>query len=240
METIDPADQERFWNGWNASNRELVVGPVSLAQADRIVGWMQALGRTNLDILEVGCGTGWMCERLTEFGRVTGIDLASEVIERARSRLPGVKFIAGDFMAMDLPPAQFDVVVTLEVLSHVADQAAFIGRLATVLRPRGLLMLATQNRFVLERSENVAPRAPGQIRKWVNRAELSALLGTNFKVIELSSVFPNWGHRGILRIVNSPRLNALLGCFVSQAKLDRAKERLFLGHTLLALGLRTP
>lgn len=240
METIDPAAQERFWNEWNASNRERVVGPISQAQADRIVGWLRTLGRTDLDILDVGCGTGWMCAPLTAFGRVTGIDLASEVIERARSRLPRVTFVAGDFTAMDLPAAQYDVVVTLEVLSHVADQAAFIDKLAAVLRPGGLLMMATQNRFVLERSENVAPRAEGQIRHWVNRAELTKLLRARFDLVELSSVYPNWGHRGILRIVNSPRLNAFLARLVSQARLDRAKERLFLGHTLLALAQRRP
>lgn len=238
MEGPDLGAQERFWNDWLATNRELAVGPVSNAQADRVLGWLSALDRTDLDILDVGCGSGWMCERLTAYGRVTGIDLAGEVIERARARLPPVRFIAGDFATLDLGTAQFDVVVTLEVLSHVADQTAFIDKLASVLRPGGLLMMATQNRFVLERSENVAPRAEGQIRHWVNHVELRTLLRARFDLVELSSVFPNWGHKGILRIVNSPRLNALLARFVSPSRLGRAKERVLLGHTLMALARR--
>lgn len=240
MAERDLGVQERFWNEWNANHRERVVGPVSLAQADRIVGWLSKLGRTDLTILDVGCGSGWMCERLTTFGRVTGTDLAGEVIERARARLPNVTFVAGDFMTLDLPSAPFDVVVTLEVLSHVADQAAFVDRLASVLKPGGLLMMATQNRFVLERSEGVAPKAEGQIRQWVDHAQLRQLLRTRFDVLELSSLFPNWGHRGILRIVNSPRLNSLLAHVIPKSSLDRAKERMFLGHTLMALAQRKP
>lgn len=230
--------QERFWNEWNAKNREVVVGPVSQRQAAKILGWIAAIGRSDLVILDVGCGSGWMCERLLPFGSVTGTDLAGEVIDRARRRVVGAKFVAGDFMALDFPPAYADVIVTLEVLTHVADQPAFVSKLANALKPGGLLMLATQNRFVLERSSEVAPQAPGQIRHWVDRRELRNLLAADFDIVELSSVFPNWGHEGILRVVNSPKLNALCANVVPRATLDGLKERLFLGHTLMALARR--
>jgi SAM-dependent methyltransferase len=229
------SDQARFWNDWNASHREIVVGPVSKRQAECIVGWLKAGGRADLDLLEVGCGSGWMCEKLLPFGRVTGTDLAAEVIERARARIPSARFLAGDFMHLDVPQGGFDVIVTLEVLSHVADQDSFVKKMAASLKPGGLLMLATQNRFVLERTANVAPRAPGQIRQWVDHAQLRKLLSAHFDVLELSSIYPNSGQTGILRPLNSPKLTALLSLVIPLPKLDRLKERLFLGHTLMAL-----
>lgn len=232
------ASQERFWNEWNAENREVVVGPISRRQAEQIIDWIVAIGRKDLAILDVGCGSGWMCEKLLPFGHVIGTDLAGEVLERARARVPGARFVAGDFMSVDLPLGQTDVVVTMEVLSHVADQRAFVSRVASLLKPGGLLMLATQNRFVLERSAAVVPRAPGQIRNWVDRTELRRLLQREFEIVELSSIYPNWGHEGVLRVVNSPRLNSLCARLVPQMWIDRLKERLFLGHTLMALARR--
>ncbi len=74
-----------------------------------------------------------MCERLLRFGSVTGTDLAGEVIDRARRRVVGAKFVAGDFMALDFPPAYADVIETMEVLTHVADQPAFVSKLANAL-----------------------------------------------------------------------------------------------------------
>jgi 2-polyprenyl-3-methyl-5-hydroxy-6-metoxy-1,4-benzoquinol methylase len=230
--------QSRFWNVWNASTREITVGAVSRRQAEKICSWIVALGRDDLEIIDVGCGSGWMCESLLQFGRVTGTDLAGEVIERARARIPQVTFLAGDFMDLELPPGKADVVVSMEVLSHVADQHAFVAKLAGLLKPGGRLMLATQNRWVLERSSDVAPLGAGQIRNWVDFRRLKMLLSPHFEVIELTSVYPNWGHLGILRLVNSTKLTNLLARLSLGRLTDRMKERAFLGHTLMALAQR--
>ena len=130
------------------------------------------LNRRDLDIIEVGCGTGWFCPLLAKFGRVIGTDLSDEVLARAQQRWPGVGFMAGDFASLPLKDATFDVVVSLEVLSHVADQPSFIARIAQILRPGGLLLLATQNRAVLSEHCLIPPPAPGQLRNWVDHQQL--------------------------------------------------------------------
>ena len=83
-----------------------------------------------MDIIDVGFGAGWFCPQLTHFGRVTGTDLSDEVLARAKRRVPDVNFVPGDFMDLDFGANSFDVIVALEVLSHVADQRAFIRKLA--------------------------------------------------------------------------------------------------------------
>lgn len=228
--------QRSFWNGWNATNRETSIQDISQRQAEVVCGWLGGLGRRDLDIMEVGCGAGWFCGRLARFGRVTAIDLSDEVLARARRRVPEVDFIPGDFMALDLGGRRFDVIVTLEVLSHVADQRAFIARLAAHTRPGGRLMLATQNRPILQRFNRVPPPAPGQLRRWVDRHELTELLEPEFEVEQLFSVTPK-ANRGLMRLVNSTKLNwpvrAVLG-----DRIERLKESMGLGWTLMALARR--
>jgi SAM-dependent methyltransferase len=187
--------QQGFWNQWNES-REKSLEEVSRRQARVICGWLDALGRKDLDIIDVGCGAGWLCWQLTQFGGVTGTDLADEVLARAQSRTPEVSFVPGDFMKLDFGLRRFDVVVTLEVLSHVADQRAFVSKLASLLRPGGHLMLATQNRLVLKHLNFIPPPAPGQLRRWVDRHELQGLLEPEFEILELFSVTPKMG-RGL-------------------------------------------
>ena len=151
-------------------------------------------------ILDAGCGTGWMTERLLPFGTVVGTDLADEVVDRAAARVPEARFVAGDIMTVDVG-GNFDVVVSLEVLSHVPDQAAFLERLRSLLRPGGRLMLATQNRPVLQRFNRIPPPAPGQLRRWVDKRELQRQLDdAGFVVDELRFLTPRADH-GVMRVV---------------------------------------
>jgi 2-polyprenyl-3-methyl-5-hydroxy-6-metoxy-1,4-benzoquinol methylase len=226
-------DQARSWDHWNAAAREKKISPSAARHAAAVEARVADLARTNLRIIDIGCGTGWMCERLRKYGHVTGVDLSEQVLQRARARLPDVEFISGDLFQVDLQPRSFDVVVTLEVLSHVKDQRAFVDKLASLLRPDGLLMIATQNRPVFERWSDVGGPNPGQIRHWVDAKGLRALLAPRFGQVHIVSLFPV-GDQGFLRIVNSHKLNALVGTVVPARWIEAIKEKAMLGHTLLA------
>jgi 2-polyprenyl-3-methyl-5-hydroxy-6-metoxy-1,4-benzoquinol methylase len=185
--------QQNFWNHWNSANREQAVDEVSRRQAEIVCGWLVSSGRMDLNILEVGCGTGWLCPLLTRFGSVTATDLADEVLIRAQQRMPEVAFVSGNFMELDFGTNHFDVIVALEVLSHVADQKEFIRRLASHLHGSGHLMIATQNRPVLQHLNFIPPPAPGQLRRWVDKRELRNLIEPEFEMLELLSVTPKIG-----------------------------------------------
>jgi len=231
--------QVAFWNEWNAEFREETIYRVSIEQGDMVVQWLQQLGRKNLDILEVGCGAGWCCDRLSEFGAVTGTDLSDEVLKRAATRSPNVKYVAGDFMVLDFQPEAYDVIVSLEVLSHVADQPAFITKLASLLRPGGYLMLATQNRPQLERNDLPPPR-PGQIRQWVDRHELARLLEREFEVKQLLSITPKC-NSGILHVLNSRKFHGMLtrlGLDAAGRWITSIQEEAWLGWTLMCLATK--
>ncbi len=228
--------QRQFWNAWNAMYREdgTQLPPPNQRQADTVLGWLRETNRGPRRIVEVGCGSGWFCDRLTEFGPVLGIDLSNEVLERSRRRYPQVSFTDGDFMQVEPPPASADVVVALEVLSHVRDQPAFMARIARLLGDDGVLMLATQNRYVHERIEDVKARGPGQVRQWVDAAQLRRLLEPHFEVSRMTSLHP-MGHAGLLRWINSWKLESLLRAVGLAGVWKARRERWLLGHTLMVL-----
>jgi 2-polyprenyl-6-hydroxyphenyl methylase/3-demethylubiquinone-9 3-methyltransferase len=104
--------------------------------------------------LDVGCGAGLLAEPLARLGAaVTGVDAAPENIVAAKAhaepqglaidyRAGGIEAVAGE---------TFDLVVSLEVIEHVADPAAFVTRLAGALADGGLMILSTPNRTALSK-----------------------------------------------------------------------------------------
>ena len=200
----------KFWDEWNWRSRQPdQLGVISHDQEREVLRFLAETGVRDAEILDVGCGTGWLCEHLLRFGRVTGTDLSRHCLEAARERLPEARFVDGDFMALDFPSRHYDVICALEVLAHMPDQPAFVAKLARLLKPGGLLMLATQNRPMLERWAKVAPPAPGQVRHWLDQDEVRAALEPHFAIREIFTVTP-LAHKLPLRLLTAPRLRAIV------------------------------
>jgi 2-polyprenyl-3-methyl-5-hydroxy-6-metoxy-1,4-benzoquinol methylase len=106
-------------------------------------------------ILDVGCGSGWLCEYFARFGYdVTGIDISPALIELARERLQQVPYrVDGDtdlryqFFVHDIEiaplPETFAAVICYDALHHFEDERAVFLNLNAMLDYGGLL-------FVLE------------------------------------------------------------------------------------------
>lgn len=224
--------QQGFWNGWNHTYRERAkLDPATEYRASAILEIASTLRLPpEADILEIGCGTGWMCGRLARLGKVTGIDIADEVISRASQTHPQVRFVAGDFLDYEIGQ-RFDLIVSMEVLSHVADHDAFFARVASLLKPKGNLLLTSQNRFVWERRSDVSPVMPGQLRRWFSRGELRRLVSGHLDIQSMTTLLPA-GHLGVLRLVNSPKLNSLGAALLGEARVRALKERAGFGQAI--------
>ena len=228
--------QQAYWNTWNASTREQRLSEISLDQRKVLVDWLRETGRTDLQIIEVGCGAGWFCPTLKQFGHVTAVDLSNEVLARARRRVPDVDFIAGDVMDLDFRDGAFDVIVVIETLAHIEDQAAFIAKLARMLRPGGLLMLASQNRTVLERYNAPEPLGPGVTRHWLSALEHRALLVDAFDIREMRTITPT-AKKGVLRLFAGRKATRFWRA-ISGRLIERVLERAGLGRTIMILAQR--
>ncbi|HEY1236950.1 MAG TPA: class I SAM-dependent methyltransferase [Solirubrobacterales bacterium] len=102
-----------------------------------------------LAMLDVGCGPGETDRFLDgRVGRLAGVDIASGMLERARSRNPSVEyrgFAAGE--AIPFGDAEFDVSFAVCVLHHVAagQRLSLLGEMQRVCRPGGLIVLFEHN-----------------------------------------------------------------------------------------------
>jgi SAM-dependent methyltransferase len=104
--------------------------------------------------LDAGCGDGRFLAALPTLGpvpsRVVGVDIADSILATARRALAAAgldaELVRGNLERLPLGDAEFDFVVSIQVLEHLLDPAAGIRELARVLRPGGTLLLSTDNR----------------------------------------------------------------------------------------------
>ena len=138
-------------------------------------------------VLDAGCGTGYGSAVLAErAASVTAFDIAPEAIAYAREHYAGsgVRFLEGSCTAMPVADAAFDLVVSFEVIEHLADWRAFLDECRRVLAPEGALLLSTPNRaYYAENRERSGPN-PFHVHEF-DFDELAATLAALFPHVEL-------------------------------------------------------
>jgi ubiquinone/menaquinone biosynthesis C-methylase UbiE len=93
--------------------------------------------------LDAACGTGRHARWLQARGhRVIGVDGSPEMLEVARTALPGVDLRPGDLSALPVESDSVDLAVCSLALTHVEDLAPPVAELARVLRPGGRLIIS--------------------------------------------------------------------------------------------------
>ncbi len=151
-----------------------------------------------LTLLDIGCGGGLLCEPMARLGfQVTGIDATEKNIGVAsvhaeRSGLP-IDYRAGTAEALVADGRRFDVVLTMEVVEHVADVDSFLHSCAALVKPGGLLVGATLNRTLkslalakigAEYVLRWLPRGTHDWRKFVRPADFAAGLRAGGLTVE--------------------------------------------------------
>jgi polysaccharide pyruvyl transferase WcaK-like protein len=116
------------------------------------------------------------------------------------------------------------VVVSQEVLAHVDDQRKYLQVAANVLRPGGYLIVTTANKFVMDRLGPMWDSWPPEhIENFVDMKGLKQLLAPRFRVLRTTTVIPIGGG-GILRLVNSNKLNKALSLLIPDRYLETRKR----------------
>lgn len=161
---------------------------------------------SGLRVLDIGCGGGLLCEPMTRMGAdVVGADASEKNIEIAKIHA-NQSGLAIDYRAttsenLDAKGEKFDVVLNMEVVEHVSDVDLFLKSCAHMVKPGGLIFIATINRTAKARAlaifmaENVLrwlPKGTHQFEKLVKPSEIDAALdGTGVSVFKQSGVFYN-------------------------------------------------
>jgi ubiquinone/menaquinone biosynthesis C-methylase UbiE len=96
------------------------------------------------DLLEVGCGTGLLLERLAKVARkAEGIDLSPGMLGKARER--GLTVQEGTATDLPFPDASFDVTCSFKVLAHVEQIDRALSEMIRVTRPNGVVLAEFYN-----------------------------------------------------------------------------------------------
>jgi 2-polyprenyl-6-hydroxyphenyl methylase/3-demethylubiquinone-9 3-methyltransferase len=106
-----------------------------------------------LRVLDIGCGGGILSEPIARLGAaVVGADPAGANVEAAKVHA-GREGLAIDYRvttaeALADAGERFEVVLAMEVVEHVADLTLFVNRCAEMVKPGGLMVVATLNRTI--------------------------------------------------------------------------------------------
>src|SRR5688572_17309915 len=110
---------------------------------DLEVALVERYGRGG-DVLEAGCGTGLILERISRFARTArGIDLSGGMLARAHAR--GLEVAQASVTALPYRDDSFDVVCSFKVLAHVEDIETALSEMARVTRPGGHVLAEFYN-----------------------------------------------------------------------------------------------
>lgn len=124
-----------------------------------------------LSLLDVGCGGGLIAEPMRRLGfSVTAVDASRENIGTARVHAEqqglDIAYRAATVEQLEAEGAgPFDVVLTMEVIEHVADPEAFVRACARLVKPGGLMIVATLNRTL--KSLALGKVAAEYVLRWV-------------------------------------------------------------------------
>jgi 2-polyprenyl-6-hydroxyphenyl methylase / 3-demethylubiquinone-9 3-methyltransferase len=136
-----------WWSGKTRWLRTLhKMAPARLRMIDPIVGdWI------NKDVLDLGCGGGFLAEEMARRGaRVVGVDPSrgaiGAAVDHARRSGLRIDYMVGVGENIPLADGSFDVVACVDVLEHVADLSLVLAQVRRVLRPGGLFVFDTINR----------------------------------------------------------------------------------------------
>lgn len=209
-------EQEKYYNRkWTT----LFSEPINPLELKRLIAILQMIDKIplkrNMQILDLGCGRGWLASVLSLLGKTTAIDLSSEAINAAKRRWCFVDFRVGDFFEILKERNQYDLIVSQEVIEHVEDQLSFINLVADTLKLGGYFICTTPNAYIQKHRTKEEHERWGlqPIENWLDKRQLKELLSSRFELIEIKSIIPGYGTTGIFRIVNSYRLQKLLKFF---------------------------
>ena len=191
---VDPNEIAKFsqiadkW--WDKTGEFKPLHDINPLRLDYIDQHAQLAGKT---VLDVGCGGGILSESMARRGAasVLGVDMAEQSLNTAQAhadaeRVDNIAYrcVSVEDLAAEMPQS-FDVVTCMEMLEHVADPAAILRDIHTLLRPGGLVFLSTVNRTLPARLGaicaaeyllNLVPQGTHQYDRFIRPAELTRMV----------------------------------------------------------------
>ena len=188
-----------------ASVYDLIFGPT--LHPGRLVALKRMAITPGTRILEVGVGTGINTSLYPRTCTVTGIDLSTSMLAKARERvsreaLTNVRLLEMDAANMDFADESFDIVYAPYLISVVPDPVRVVKEMRRVCKKGGRIIVL--NHF----------RSPNPILSWVERLISPLTVHIGFTAdLDLPGFLTQAGLKPIsIEKVNIPRIWSLVTC----------------------------
>jgi 2-polyprenyl-3-methyl-5-hydroxy-6-metoxy-1,4-benzoquinol methylase len=242
------SDQVRWWNPrlephyYNAYHAfvEDIIARVMRSGARRV--------------LNVGCAQATLDLLLAERGvEMTSVEIREGFLDYARQRWERGKitWLLGDFLAMDIPGAPFDLVMSHHVIEHVSEPSGFLQRMTSMVKKGGQVLVTTPNGAYIrsglptfsgvgdlrERPEfanskdgadHVFAFTPDELRKLAEQAGLRVVEAFTYESMAMA------GHLK-LRYLHRVLPAALLRSFEAASKIPEIGTKLFANQGIVAV-----
>lgn len=109
-------------------------------------------------ILDLGCGTGNLTQKITEHfpeAEIDALDLSEDILTESRkrfSKIPNIRYIQANFKNMHLPPGSYDLVMSSIAIHHIEDpyKIKLYKEVYQALSKNGLFIFADQTRGITD------------------------------------------------------------------------------------------
>jgi SAM-dependent methyltransferase len=153
----------------------------------------------NKVVLDLGCNNGYgtavladrcnLCAEPAGGAKVIGLDVSPTAIEDAQQRFGnyGIDFLVYDGRTIPFDDQHFDIILSFQVIEHVADLAPYLTEIVRVLRPDGLALFTTPN-ATIRLDPGMKPWNKFHVREY-QADELFALLKSIFGEVSVFGLF---------------------------------------------------
>ncbi len=188
---------EEWWNPNGKFKPLHKFNPIRIKYIkENIVGDLKIKNKENplkgLNILDIGCGGGLLCEPMARLGaNVVGIDASKKNIQVAKYHLKKSKLKIKYYNTSPenfITKQKFEIVLNMEIVEHVEDVSIFINQSSKFLKKSGLMFIATLNQtlksylFAIIGAEYILRWLPIGTHEWekfVKPEELKKILTKN-------------------------------------------------------------
>lgn len=155
------------------------------------------LARQPSEILEVGCGEGYVLAALRKAGvqcPIHGIDFSQTAIEHAKARVPDATFAVEDARTLATSGRRYDLVLMIEVLEHLEDAQSMLGVLAQLSKHHVVVSVPWEPffrglNFLRGKHITALGNDPEHIQHW-SRGGFQRFVGRQLDVHAAPIVFP--------------------------------------------------
>jgi len=214
---------------WSETGKYKILHKIKPIRIKYILNHITSKSYKNLEILDLGCGGGLVCEPLAKLGfNVTGIDFVENNIKVAKLHASqnnlNINYYTQNIDNLSLKK-KYDLIILFEVLEHINNWDKQLLKIKKFLKKGGLIILSTINRNIVSKvlaikfAENIlkwVPKNTHDYNKLITPQELEkALIKENFSILDFSGLVFNpfdreWRLSKDIKLVNyfcTARLN---------------------------------